>query len=330
MAIGIGRRELITALGGAALAWPLAARAQQSDKLPTIGFMAATSLAAIDNFIAAFVRRLHELGWIEGRTVAIEYRAADGGVEHMAEIAAEFVRLKVDVIVTQGNVPTAVARRVTTVIPIVFGLAGDPVGTGLVASLARPGGNVTGLSLEQPETSAKRLELLREVVPDLRKVAIMANAENPVNVRELPDVQDAARRLGLDAVIVEIRSADDIAPALSGLKSRADALYVLGDTVLYTNRTAISAWAVSAKLPTIAPQPDYAAAGGLLSYGPDTVDMFRRAADYVDKILHGVKPADLPVEQPNKFELVINLKCAKALGLSIPQTLLATADEVIE
>lgn len=324
------RRDFVKATAGWAATWPLAARAQQSDKLPTIGFMAATSLAAIDNFIAAFVRRLHELGWVEGRTAAIEYRAAGGSVEHMAEIAAEFVRLKVDVIVTQGNVPTAVARKATTVIPIVFGLAGDPVGTGLVASLARPGGNVTGLSLEQPETSAKRLELLREVVPDLRKVAIMANAENPVNVRELPDVQDAARSLGLDAVIVEIRSADDIAPALSGLKSRADALYVLGDIVLYANRTAIISWAVSAKLPTIAPQPGYTAAGGLLSYGPDTVDMFRRAADYVDKILHGAKPADLPVEQPNKFELVINLKCAKALGLSIPQTLLATADKVIE
>lgn len=322
------RRDFVKATAGWAATWSLSARAQ--DKLPTIGFMAAISLAAIDNFIAAFVRRLHELGWIEGRTVAIEYRAAGGSVEHMAEIAAEFVRLKVDVIVTQGNVPTAVARKATTVIPIVFGLAGDPVGTGLVASLARPGGNVTGLSLEQPETSAKRLELLREVAPDLRKVAIMANAENPVNVRELPDVQDAARKLGLDAVIVEIRSADDIAPALSGLKSRADALYVLGDIVLYANRTAISSWAVSAKLPTIAPQPGYTAAGGLLSYGPDTVDMFRRAADYVDKILHGAKPADLPVEQPNKFELVINLKCAKALGLSIPQTLLATADKVIE
>jgi len=330
MAIGIGRRQFVSALGGTMVGWPVAARAQQAGKPPTIGFFGATTLPAIQNYVTAFTQELRELGWIEGRTVSIEYRWAEGRNDRMNEIAAEFVRLKVDVIVTQGNAATAAAKHATSTIPIIFGLAGDPVGTGLVASLARPGGNVTGLSLQQPDTSAKRLELLHEVVPNLRRVAIMANAANSVNVREMPEVQAAARKLGLEASAIEIRQAEDIAPAFGGLKGNVDALYVLGDTLLYANRTGIATLAASAKLPTISSQPEYAAAGGLMSYGPESADLFRRAAEFVDRILHGANPADIPVEQPTKFYLVVNLTTAKALGLTMPQTLLVAADEVIE
>jgi putative ABC transport system substrate-binding protein len=240
------------------------------------------------------------------------------------------VRLKVDVIVTQGNIATAAAKQATSTIPIVFGVAGDPVGTGLVASLARPGGNVTGLSLQQPDTSAKRLELLRDVVPKLHKVAILTNADNPVNMRELPDVEAAARKLGLELSIVEIRHGADIAPAFGKIAGSADAVYVLGDTVLFANRTGISTLAASAKLPTISNQPLYATAGGLLSYGPNSADLYRRAAEFVDKILRGAKPADLPVEQPTKFDLVVNQTTAKAIGLKIPESILIRADQVIE
>ena len=324
------RREFITLLGGAAAAWPLAARAQQPAKLPTIGFLGASTPSAQSQWVAAFVQRLRELGWIEGRTVAIEYRWAEGRSERFAEIAAEFVRLKVDVIVTAGTAAVLAAKQATSVIPIVFAVAGDPVGSGLVASLARPGGNVTGLSIQATDLAGKRLELLREVVPGLRRLAIMANVGNPGAVLEMGEVQAAARTLGLEVATLEIRRAEDIAPAFEALKGRADALYVCADPLVITNRIRINTLALGARLPTMHGIREYVEAGGLMSYGPNFPDLFRRAADYVDKILRGAKPADIPVEQPTKFDLVINLTTAKALGLDVPPTLLARADEVIE
>ena len=276
-------------------------------------------------WVAAFVQRLRELGWIENRTVAIEYRWAEGRSERYAEIAAEFVRLKVDVIVTHSAEAVLAANQATSVIPIVFGAVGDPVGSGFVASLGRPGGNVTGLSVQFTDLAGKRLELLREVVPGLRQLAIMANA-----VLELGEVQTAARTLGVERLTLEIRRAEDIAPAFETLKGRAEALYVCSDPLVFTNRIRINTLALAARLPTMHGLREYVEAGGLMSYGASFPDLFRRVADYVDKILHGTKPADLPVEQPTNFDFVINLTTAKALGLEIPPTLLSRADEVIE
>ena len=323
------RREFIVLVGSAA-AWPLAARAQQVGKLPTIGFLGAATSSARSQWVAAFVQRLHELGWIEGRTVAIEYRWAEGRSERFAEIAAEFVRLKVDVIVTYATPPAIAAKKATAVIPIVSAVMGDPVGAGLVASLARPEGNVTGLSNQSADLAGKRVELLREVVPGLRRLAVLANVSNPVSGVEMGEVQASAKALGLDVVTLEIRRAEDIAPAFETLKDRAQALYVAGDPLMITNRVRINTLALGARLAATYNQREYVEAGGLMSYGPNFPDLFRRAGDYVDKILRGTKPAAIPVEQPTKFDLVINLTTAKALGLTVPDTLLARADEVIE
>jgi len=324
----VKRREFISLLSGAA-AWPLAARAQQPGKLPLIGFLGTTTPSAWSEWVAAFVQRLRELGWIEGRTIAVEYRWAEGRDARFAEIAAEFVRLKVDVIVTSGTAILA-AKKATSVIPIVFAVANDPVGSGFVASLARPGGNVTGLSLQATDLDGKRLELLREVVPGLRRLAIMANVGYPAAVLEMREVQEAARTIGLDVAALEIRRAEDIAPAFEALKGRADALYVVSDALISTHRIRINTLALAARLPTMHSVRAYVEAGGLMSYGPSYPDLFRRAADHVDKILRGTRPGDIPVEQPTKFDLVINLITAKALGLEVPPTLLARADEVID
>jgi putative ABC transport system substrate-binding protein len=323
------RRELITLLGGAAV-WPLATHAQQAGKLPTIGFLVAGTPTSHGQWVAAFVQRLRELGWIEGRTITIEYRWAEGRSERFAEIAAELVRRKVDVIVTSATEAIVAAKQATSVIPIVFAAAGDPVGTGLVASLARPGGNVTGLSIQQTDVAAKRLELLREVVPGLQRLAIWANAGSPSNVVEMAEVAATARTLGLEVATPEIRRAEDIAFVFEALKGRAEALYVCADPLATTNRTRINILAVGARLPTMHGTRDMVEAGGLMSYGPNFPNQFRRAADYVDRILRGAKPAEIPVEQPTKFDLVINLTTAKALGLDVPPALLARADEVIE
>jgi putative ABC transport system substrate-binding protein len=323
------RREFMALLGGAAATLPLSVRAQQTAKLPTIGFLGASTAAASSQATEAFLRRLHELGWIEGRTVMIEYRWAEGRSERYAEIAAEFVQLQVNVMVTVGGAVPA-AKKATSAIPIVFPAAADPLGSGFVASLARPGGNITGLSSQMVDTARKRLELFREVVPDLRRLAIMANSGNPAAVLEMRDVQGAARALGLEVVTLEILRADEIATAFDALKTRADALYVATDPLLFTHRVRINTLAVSARLPTIYNFRENVDAGGLLSYGANLPDLYRRAAAYVDKILRGAKPAELPVEQPTKFDLIINLSTAKALGLTIPPTILARADEVIE
>jgi putative ABC transport system substrate-binding protein len=321
------RREFITLLG-AATAWPRRTRAQQAGKLPTIGFLGADA-AAFAPWTAAFVARLGELGWIEGKNVAIEYRWSQGRSERYAEIAAEFVSRKVDVIVTVGSA-VPIVRQATVVIPIVFAVGIDPVGSGLVASLAQPGGNVTGLSIQANELAGKRLEFARELVPQLHRLAIMFNVGNAQPVLEMGETQAAARMLGLEVAPLVIQRAEDIAPALQGLKTRADALYVAVDQLMVANRSSILASALDARMPTIFSTRDFVKAGALMSYGPSYTERFGRAADYVDKILRGANPADLPVEQPTKFELVINVTTAKALGLDVPPPLLARADEVIE
>src|SRR5262245_415701 len=323
------RREFITLLGGAA-AWPLAARAQQP-RLPTVGFVGAGTPSTYSQWVAAFVQRLRELAWIDGRNLAIEYRWAEGRNERYAEAAAELVRLKVDVIVTAATPATLAAKQATSAIPIVFVAAGDPVGSGLVASLARPGGNVTGLSVQAPDLVGKRLELLREVVPGLHRLAIMGNVGNPSTVLELGEVQAVAGTLGLEVDTLKLRGAQDIAPAFEALKGHADdALYVCIDRLVNTHRVRVNTLALAARLPTMHGLREYVEAGGLMSYAANLPDLYRRAADYVDKILRGVKPGDIPVEQPTRFDLIINLTTAKALGLEIPPMLLARANEVLE
>jgi ABC-type uncharacterized transport system substrate-binding protein len=323
------RREFIMLLGGAVATWPLAARAQQA-AMPTIGYLGSSTALAQSPWVAAFVRRLNELGWIEGRTVAIEYRWAEGRSERFAEIATEFVRLKVDVIVTAGTAPALAAKQATSTIPIVFPLAGDPVGNGLVASLPRPGANITGLSLQTTDMSAKRLEVLREVLPKLGRLAILANIGNAAAALEMSEVRDAARNLGLDIATLEVRRPEEIAPAFEALGGRAEALIVCGDPLVTNNRVRIITLALGARWPTMHGSREHVEAGGLISYGPNFPDLFQRSADYVDKILRGVKPSELPVEQPTRIDLAVNLITAKVLGLKIPQTVLARADEVIE
>jgi putative tryptophan/tyrosine transport system substrate-binding protein len=323
------RREFITLLGGAAVALPLAARAQQVKTLPSIGFLGASTSLNWTHWTNAFVRRLAELAWIDGRTVTIEYRWAEGRSERFAEIAAEFVRLKVDVIVTVGGAALAV-RQVTPTIPIVFAAATDPLGGGLVASLARPGGNMTGLSMQSSDAAGKRLDLLRELLPGLRRLAVIGNVEYPATVQEIAEVSAAAGTLGLDLDVLEIRRAEDIVGTFPVLKAGSQALYVCASPLVNANHARINTLALGARVPTMHAVRDFLGAGGFMSYGPSLPHSFRRAADYVDKILRGAKPADLPVEQPTKFELVVNLTTAKALGIEVPPTLLARADEVIE
>jgi len=321
------RREFMTLLGGAA--WPLVVRAQQRDKLPTIGFLGASTPVAWGNLVTAFERRMRELGWIEGRTIEIAYRWAEGRSERYEEIAAEFVRLNVDVIVTSGGAVLA-AKQATSTIPIVFAMAVDPVGGGLVANLARPGGNVTGVSSQSAELAGKRLQLLRDLVPALRRLAIMANVGYPAAADEMGEVESMARTLGLEVVRSEIRRADDIARTFETLNGRADALFVVIDPLVFGNRVRINTLSLAARLPTMCALREFVQTGGLLSYGPSYPDLFRRAAEYVDKVLRGVKAGELPVEQPTKFELIVNLTTSKALGLTIPESFLLRADEVIE
>jgi ABC-type uncharacterized transport system substrate-binding protein len=327
--LDLRRRQFITLLGGA-VGWPVAASAQRPTKLPTIGYLGSSTASAQSQWVAAFVQRLHDLGWIDGRTVAIQYRWAEGRTEGFQDIAAEFARLKVEVIVTSGTAPVLAAKQVAMNVPIVFAVASDPVGNNLVTSLAHPGGNVTGLSIQQTDLAAKKLEILREAVPDVRRLGILANVASPASALEESEVEAAARKLGLDVLPVGIRRAEEIVPAFMTLKDRAEALYVCGDALITNNRIRIVTLSLGARLATMYPSREHVDAGGLMSYGPNFPDLHRRAADYVDKILRGAKPADIPVEQPTKFDFVINLTTAKVLGLEIPPTLLARADEVIE
>jgi putative tryptophan/tyrosine transport system substrate-binding protein len=323
------RRDFITLLGGAATAWPLTARAQVRGRLATIGYLGGTTPANEGAYTAAFLQRLGELGWVEGRNLVVEYRWGEGRSEIVAGLVAELVRQKVDVILTTGNEFSLEAKRVTSVIPIVFAIAGDPVGTGLVASLARPGSNVTGLAAQLTDGAGKRVELLRELVPGLRRLAIMAHV-NPLQVRESAAAQAAAKTLGLEVITVDVRQEEDIALGFDSFRDRVNALYVSNSTFLAAHERQIATAALEARLPTMFASRSWIDAGGLISFGASFVERFRRSANLVDKILRGTKPADIPVEQPTTFELVINLKTAKALGLMVPPALLARADEVIE
>jgi putative ABC transport system substrate-binding protein len=322
----VKRREFVCSAGALAF-WPIFAQAQSSPKVPTIGLLGTTSPSAWGEWVAAFVERLKELGWNEGHTVAIEYRWAEGRYERFSEIANEFVRLKVDVIVTSGGAVTA-TKQATSIIPIVFAVANDPAS--LVSNLSRPGGNVTGLSLQAPDLAEKRLELLREVLPQVRRLAILGNIGYPASVVEMNELDVTATKLGLDVTKIGVRSAAQITTGIASLKGEADALYVVTDSLVSTNRAVINAAALSARLPTIHSVREYLEGGGLISYGPSYTHLFRRAGDYVDKILRGSEPGSIPVETPTKFEFVINLKTAKALDLTVSEALLARADEVIE
>jgi len=307
---------------------PLVAEAQPAEKLARIGYLGLGSAADAPK---ALLQGLRELGYVEGQNLVIEYRYAEGKAERLPDLAAELVSLKVDIIVAGGTPPPLAAKRATTTIPIVMTSAGDPVGSGLVASLAKPGGNVTGLSTFTRDLAAKRLQLLKEVVPVVSRVAVLWNAANPYAVLNMRETEAAARTLGLQVKSVEVRGPDDIESGFpAAIRWRAGALIVVDDPFTYVHRTRIADLAARSQLPAMYGFMQYAEAGGLMAFGTSLADLSRRAAIYVDKILKGAKPADLPVEQPTKFELVINLKTAKALGLTIPQTLLLRADRVIE
>jgi putative ABC transport system substrate-binding protein len=324
------RRDFITLLGGAA-AWPLAARAQQPAQMKRVGMLMGFTKDALGQISAkAFQQELERLGWTEGRSVAMEYRWAEGRTERYADIAAEFIRLKMDVIVTTATPSTVAAKQATSTIPIVFIGSGDPVATGLVASLARPGGNVTGLSNQNRDVAGKRVELLREIVPGLRALGILINPDNTSTVLELDDVEQAARALGLEVIPLKIRRVEEIAPALETLQGPARSLYIAADPLVNSNALRINTLALVKRLPTMHADRAQLEAGGMISYGVDRAELYRRGADYVEKILRGAKPGDIPVQQPTKFDLVINLITVKALGLTAPPTLLALADEVIE
>jgi putative tryptophan/tyrosine transport system substrate-binding protein len=319
--IGFDRRKFIAWPCAAALAavfTPFSASAQ--NKLPTIGFLGATSPTVWSPFVSAFQQRLRELGWVDGRNIIIEERWAQGSEQRYNEIAAEFVRLNVDVIVTSGTAPVLAAKKATSQIPIVFAAAGDPVGTHIVDSLARPGGNVTGLSNQQTDLAGQRLALLREVAPAVRRVAVLGNVTSANVALEMNGVVAAAPQLGLDVVMLKVGKAADIDEGLNEFKGRVDALYVCTDPLLTQHRVRINTFAIGEKLATMYAFREYVVAGGLMSYGPNFPDLFRRAGDYVDKILRGTKPADIPIEQPIKFDLIINLATAKALGLKIPDS----------
>jgi putative ABC transport system substrate-binding protein len=323
------RREFTTLLGGAA-AWPVVARAQQARHVPIIGYVAPTNPLIPSRSTGAFLQRLRELGWIEGQTITIESRWAAGRPERLDEIAAEFVRLKVDLIVTSSTNDSIVMKQVAPQIPMVFAVSGDPVGVGLVASLARPGGNVTGLSNHSTDSAGKRVQWLREIVPGLHRLAILANPGSPQAMVEVSEVQAAARTFGLDVATSEMRQTADVNSTFEQLKSRVDALYVVADPLVNTNRILIATLALGARLPMMCGFRELVEAGCLMSYGANLPDLYRRAAEFADKILRGARPSDIPVEQPTRFDLVINLTAAKALGVTVPDKLLALADEVIE
>jgi putative ABC transport system substrate-binding protein len=325
---GPRRRDIIALLGGAA-AWPLTARAQQPGKVYTIGLLSPSAFTTPVHGV--LFDALRELGWIEGRNVVVERRQGDNRVERLDDAAAELVRLNVDVIVALGTLGPLAAKRATTTIPIVMANAGDPLGSGLVASLARPGGNVTGMSLMAPDLGGKRLELLKETLPRLHRVAVLWNSANPYPALVFKETQDAGRTLGIQIHSVEVRGPDEFDGAFAAVRSlQPDALIVVEDPLTVSHRKLIADFAAGQRYPALYGLREFAVDGGLISYGASLADLYRRAAGYVDKILKGAKPADLPVQQPTKFEFVFNLKTAKALGLDAPPTVLARADEVIE
>ena len=326
------RRDFITFLGGAVAAWPLTARAQQpAAKVPRIGFLGNSTAELEANLVGPFRDGLRALGYEEGRNIVIEYRWAEGKYERFPALIAELIALKVDVIVTAGTPASLAVKKATTSIPLVMVAVGEPVATGLVASLGRPGGNITGLTSMSSEMEGKRLELLKEVVPKISHVAVLWNAASPIQAIEEGEVRAAAQVLGMKMLSLGVRTQEEIEDALAAIvRERPGALLVLADRLFLHHRTHIMDFAAQHRLPGVHAYRELVEAGGLMSYGPSYADMHRRAATYVDKILKGAKPADLPVERPVKFELVVNLKAAKELGLTIPPTLLGRADEVIE
>jgi putative tryptophan/tyrosine transport system substrate-binding protein len=320
------RREFIGLVGGA-VAWPLTASAQQQGKIVTIGILAIEPWPPIDTFR----RALHDLGYIEGKNVRFEYRYAKGDNERLPELANDLVGLNVDVILTWGTDAVLAAKQATTTIPIVMGVIGDPLGIGIVTNLAHPGGNVTGCSLRSAELEAKRLQLLKEVVPGLSRVAILFNPTNHYMPLALQSARKGAQLLRLSLAVYEMYDTTTLDAAFVTLtKDRPDAFLVPADTFLVSQSSRIAQFAIENKLPSVYTFREYIEAGGLFAYTPNYNDLFRRAASYVDKILKGAKPGDLPIEQPRGFYLFINLKTARALGLTVPPTLLARADEVIE
>ena len=325
------RRELLTLLGSVAAAWPLAARGQQVAELPRVGVLWPNPLAASGHFVEAFRQGLRELGYVEGLNVTIEFRSAEGRMERLPDLAAELVRLPVDVIQTATSPTIRAAQQATRTIPIVMGNSQDPVAEGFISSLARPGGNITGLTLFSPDLAAKRLELLKEIVPTLTRVAVLWNVDDPALALSLRETVIAAQILRLEVRSLGVRGPSEFETAVrTAIQENAGALIVLEDLFTFRYRTEIATLANSRRLPAMYGLREYAEGGGLIAYGPNLVQIYRRAATYVDKIVKGAKPADLPVEQPTRFELLLNLKTAKALGLDIPPTLLALADEVIE
>jgi putative ABC transport system substrate-binding protein len=312
---------------------PLAAETQQPAKVPGVGYLTpwSDSDPGRQRGLEAFRQGLRELGYVDGQNIAIESRSAEGKDDRLPALAADLVRSKVDVIVAQSGAATRAAQQATRTIPIVMSLANDPVGSGLVASLARPGGNVTGLTIMAPDLVGKRLELLKEVVPKVSRVALLWNPDNPANAAMSREAEAAARALGVRLQTLETRNHQEIEDAFAAMiRERTGAFLVLSDAIFFTQRRQIAELAAKGRLPSITGTRDYPDAGGLMAYGPDQLDLERRAATFVDRILKGAKPGDLPVEQPTKFELVINLKTAKALGLTIPPSLLARADQVID
>jgi putative tryptophan/tyrosine transport system substrate-binding protein len=326
----VPRRDFITLLGGAAVGWPLAARAQQPARIVRIGFLGATTPSGVEGRLRRFRDGLRDLGYVEGQNILIDFRWAEGNYARLAEFAAELIRLKVDILVTYGTPGTLAAKQAATTVPIVMLVSGDAVATGLVASLARPGGNVTGSTFFNPELSAKRLELLKEAYPPARHIGVLLNPDNPVNSVLIEAMGLTAKSLKLELHPFEVRSPNEFESVISTIiKTRVDALTVTDDSVIVANAARIAEIVRNNRLPSTG-FVDLAQAGGLIGYGANLSDLWYRGAVFVDKILKGAKPADLPVEQPTKFDLVINLKTAKALGLEIPPTLLARADEVID
>lgn len=315
-------------MGGLAVDASAAAYGQPSAKPPIVGFLVAGSPASHGAWVAAYTHRLSELGWTDGRNIKIEYRWAAGDVPQTTKFAVEFVQRKVDVIVTSAFGVDA-AQEATSTIPIVSAAYGDVVAKGLAKSLARPGGNVTGLSIQPVELSSKRLELLRDIIPNVRRLAALVNTR-VVGEQEVVGIRTASAKLNIDTDVIDIRTAEDIEVALATLADQTDALYVFSEPLTNANKDKIIKAATTAKIPTIFGFREFVDAGGLISYGPNFIDLFVRAAEFTDRILKGAKPADLPVQQPVKFDLIINLKAAKALGLSISETVLTRADEVIE
>jgi putative ABC transport system substrate-binding protein len=324
------RREFIAMLGGGAAAWPLVVRAQ-SDRIPRIGFMGNSTAGLEANLLGAFLAGLREHGYEDGRTIAIEYRWAGGDYDRFPALIAELLAAKVEVIVTAGTPATLAVKRATTTVPLVMAAVGDPLSTGIVPSLARPGGNITGLSAIAPDLEGKRLELLREVAPKLAHVAFFLNPLNPLHLLSVQQARSAAKALKINLQTHEVRRSEDIDAAFAAIiKEKPDGLLILADRVFLHNRQRLMEFAAQQRLPNVNAYRELVEAGGLMSFGPNYEDMHRRAADYVDKILKGTKPGDLPVEQPTKFTLIINVKAATALRLDVPPSLLARADEVIE